>query len=254
MSGCRFDSDTQVKPMKFWLLLTAALLSFQANADTRLNVQQGQKQHVLEVQGAMVRMSGPNTRGGYLLFNSQKQQAAQVLPNERSYFMLNPEALQQRLQLMQQMLKQLSPERLAQMQQRFPGLAAAGKLPQLQVKPLGGKKMASYPCQAFQVMANGKLDSEVCLATAQTLGITPQEANSIRQLMIYLGSLSGQDRALKPLQKIPGLPVSVTRFRQGQAFDRSFLSQVENGKWSPERFQIPAGFKEVSMPLVPFGG
>lgn len=126
--------------------------------------------------------------------------------------------------------------------------------------PTGEREVAGIRCKTMRIMQGATPMAEVCLADAATMGISDNDAATIRALFGFYDRLATKSQELTRHLGIT-LPNIAARELTGIPIEVRDLSDKDNGSMtlcrinisivSPELMRIPSGYKTVPLTLWP---
>lgn len=154
---------------------------------------------------------------------------------------------------MAEMLAGMSPEERAmveaQMGQMMPQMGQPPKMPKKSVRTTGRRdEVAGYDCIEAEVLdGDGSIEEIVCVATPDELGIDDDDFDTLVAAMRRITDSMSMDPDAIPeadFAELGGLPIKT---RQSAHGDNAELVSIDTGRVDASRFEIPAGYTEVSV-------
>jgi Domain of unknown function (DUF4412) len=193
------------------------------------------------------------------IFDGTKQVMFQVEPESKTYTEITKDDMQrisaQMSQLsaqMQERLKNLPPERRAQMEQMMRGrgmAASSGNKPEY--KKTGSDHVGKWACDVYERTDNGAKEDEVCAAGAAALGLTAADLNVLTEMQALVkGALPPAlaDRSFAignaEVQGFPGFPLRRVHFSNGHETSRTEVVDVTRQSIAASAFEVPAGYQK----------
>lgn len=191
------------------------------------------------------------------IFDGARQMIWEVQPEAKTYTEITREDLEriagQMSQLsaqMQERMKNMPPERRAQMEQmmRGRGMAAPEKR---EYRKTGEGRVGKWSCDTYERDDNGVKEEEVCAAGAAALGLTPADLNVLTEMQgLFKGMLPPgmANRGLAignaELQGFPGIPLRRIRFSKGSEESRTEVVDVTRQPLAASVFEVPPGYQK----------
>ena len=192
-------------------------------------------------------------RQTFWMINVDKQTYVEITKEdvERAHTQMSKE-----MAAMREKLKALPPEQRKQVEGMMPGGmgAAAPSAPPIQYRKVGTNRVAQWTCDTYEGYQNKQKSREACIIDPKQLGATPQDFAVIQQFSDMLSRLSPMDTERVNVfdPALPGFPVRLTAFRNGQSASVWEVTDVQRAALPSALFQIPAGFqKERPEPRQP---
>lgn len=243
------------------LIFSAAFVLVAATtyADTTLIYDQGGRQNLLRIADGRIRFDNAGD-GRWFLFDAVRRQVTLVDPARREYAVIDEAALEQLQATMDAVLTPLQ-DQLAQMpaamREQFQQLAG-GMLPDpaadaaVRLETTGRRGAAAgYGCEYTRVKIDGEVRSEVCLASASSLGISAPDRAVVQEWQGFARTMTGLarryvsvDAAL--LGEDGQIPVI---FQSSGAGDAGTLREVSPAPIDSDAMRVPAGFSETRLEL-----
>ncbi len=250
------------------LVLLAACLALPALADvtvTTVNDKDGKPWSVVYISGGKLRME--NLRGGdpsYMLWQVGGQQMTVVMPNKKSYMVMDKAQVQAQMAQVNEQMKQMEaqlasmpPEMREMVKKQMPNMGTGKPLIDMKVTKTGrADNKGGYACQMVDVTITGvpmagALGQEHCVVTGAKLGIAEADIATVRAmaefakaLMKDMGQVVG---GMPDVFEMGGWPVWTKDKRTGDAWT---LKTIDKGAVAASVFTVPAGFKEEKMPTL----
>ncbi|MGA9342710.1 MAG: DUF4412 domain-containing protein [Rhodanobacteraceae bacterium] len=167
------------------------------------------------------------------------------------------------MQQAQAMLKNLPPEQREMIEERMGG-HLPGMAPKTKVTMTATGKhdtVAGHPCKVFAMQVNGSHDQDVCLASANEIGLGATDQKTLhdafaffkRMAQKFSAGTSGIDLPFDQLGE--GLvPVKLVVYDNGKTESTSALKSIGTVPLPASDFMPPSGFREKKMDLKHLGG
>jgi hypothetical protein len=191
-----------------------------------------------------------------MIFDGARQVIWTIEPEAKSYTEITREDLErvsaqmsQMMAQMQQRMKNMPPERRAQMEQmmRGRGMSMAPGKPEYQ--KTGSDRVGKWACDKYEHAADGVKEDEVCAAGAAALGLAPGDLNVLTELQNFVkGAMPPGmgDRGIgfgnADIQGFPGFPLRKVRFSNGREESRSEVVDVARQPIAAATFELPSGY------------
>lgn len=230
----------------------------------------------VQAEGKNLKMSiAPGERGdqsGTVLFRGDRQEMVVVDHDQKSYFVIDQEALRQIGEQLAgvsdqiaEALKNVPEEQRAMvekmMKERMPPQAAKRPATDLRKTSERGDKNG-YPCVKYEVFRDGRKIRELWVTDWSKVEGGNEVADSFREMAKFLKQFLDQlpangapgglgDAVLSQLDELDGFPVVTRDFDDtGSLETESSLRSSSRRTLDPAEFEPPAGYKRRSM----FGG
>lgn len=250
------------------LVLLAVCLTFPAFADvtvTSVSDKDGQPWSVVYIAGGKIRTE--TLRGAepaYMLWQVGSQQMTIVMPNKKSYMVMDKAQVSAQMAQVNEQMKQMEaqlagmpPEMREMIKKQMPNVGTGKPLIDMKVTKTG--KSAShggYSCQLVDISITGvpmagDLGQEHCVVTGDKLGIAGADINTVKAMADFakammkdMGQVVG---GMPDVFEMGGWPVWTREKRSGDAYT---LKTIDKGAVSASLFTVPAGYKEEKMPSM----
>lgn len=157
---------------------------------------------------------------------------------------------------MEEMLADIPPAQRAMFEQSMaeslPGGGMMPEPPTMHVKKTGKRDtVAGYECAEVEISyGDGGVEELACVATAQELGISNNDfdsmAGAIRSLSQMAG-MDGDDESIMDFEAMGGLPI---RTRDLESGDVDELVSLSKDKLDDDTFAVPPNYRETSMEMM----
>lgn len=201
------------------------LFSSSLHADTTLTFfnqsAQNSRTQTLHIAGTQLRMDLVQDSGRQsMLFDTTRRQLTMLDPQNRSFVVLDEAAAS-----------------------RLNSNRAAPTLPRRIVRTGRLRTVGGYACQIIEVYQGAQRELDWCIASPDSLGLTPDEYTTFESWMSVLAQVTGENAGL--LVDLAGLPISTVDYRQKEAQSVTELTTVNNDALAASLFQIPDGYTRV---------
>jgi len=219
------------------ILLTALLAVSPAQADTtiRLDGSREAANAVIQVKGAMARLT-PSGQPAYVLFDKSRNLAVYVDTARKTYTEVDRPTLEKyagMVAAMRQQLQLLPPAQRALLEQHMGGLMSipGGEglpdLDTLQSVARGTRTIAGFHCQLHLLLKEQQAVGDVCLSSAAEAGVSPADFATLMAMMDFLRQAAGMAQELTGgltestrllLSGLQGVPVAARDYQSHQQF------------------------------------
>jgi hypothetical protein len=233
-------------------------------------LEEGQPAHERKVLLEPDRMRVETGRGS-MIYRDDRKVLWLVNDNERRYSEMTPQTMaalrqgmEQRMQQMQEQLKNLPEAQRRQLEQMMnqrgmPGAAASRNV--TYAKRATGQTVGRWRCDVYEQQVDGRKTAELCLAALGDLGLRSDDVKVLSSFYNESGfqQMSGgrsDEFNFKRLSEVAGrevMPVHVITFNDGQKVADTVVKSVERGAIPPGSFEVPAGYAKRDMPMMPGG-
>jgi hypothetical protein len=212
--------------------------------------------------------SGSDGPGQVMIYRGDEDQILVVEHARKSYMVLDREAMagvsEQMSQAMKQMeeeLAKLPEDQRKMMEERMGSMfkaQSAEDRPIVETRKTGEKKtIDGYSCVGYENLVDGEKKSQMWVADLSQVGVPPEAfdvfkdmAQFMQDLMSSLPALSrygGGGQAFQGLEDIDGFPVLFQHLQGDEVMYESAFKSVEKTKVDPSTFEVPDGYKQMSM-------
>jgi len=219
--------------------------------------------------------TGPDGSKVVIIFDSARQVMTMVNDVNKSYSEMSKADMEAAAAQMsgamaqaQEMMKNLPPERRAQMEAMMKGrgAAAGAAAPAAAARPeykkVGTGTVGKWTCDKYEGYTNGQKTHEVCTVDPKVLGFSPADFQVTRDMVDFFKQFQGQLGQLQQSQSqtfamgtvadqgFSGLPVrSVSTSANGSQVTFE-IADVHREAFTDATFQPPAGYTKIEL----FGG
>jgi len=191
---------------------------------------------------------------------------------DKSYYAMDRESMKRiaeqinpALKMLQERMKDMTPEQRAQMEKMMggrlpPGAGAAEKKTELK-RTARADKVSGYSCSYVQVLEDGVLTDEMCVAPGKTLKgsdelmtAATKMADLMREMMSTMDAPWLKQMAEKQVQnfaELGGIPVLSRHFEAGAPQSETTLTSMRSEAVAASLFEIPAGYTQKDMMGAP---
>lgn len=242
------------------LATLAALLAVPAIADTRLQYvdeKSGARQTAITIKDGKVRMDNADSRA-WTLYDSASNTLTTIDPEEKTYMVLDEEALQQlsgqvssAMAEMKRQLDAMPPEQRAMMEKMMGGAMDAGKKMVETKVDRSGKKLekAGYDCeQVFYSV--GTMRSEMCVTNVDNLDISAGDRKALDAMQANMKAMAesmsesfGVDFVMD-FDSMGGIPVYMKEDKERSG---EILKNVDHNGIDASQLQVPKGYREEKL-------
>jgi len=174
------------------------------------------------------------------------------------------EQLNPALQMLQERMKDMTPEQRAQMEKmmggRLPGMGEAEKKTEIK-RTARADKVSGYSCTYVQVLEGGVLTDEMCVTPGkeikgadELMTSATKMAELLREMMSTMNAPWLQQMADKQMQNftaIGGIPMRSRHYAGGEPQSETTLTSIRSEALAASLFEIPAGYTRKDMLAAP---
>jgi hypothetical protein len=175
------------------------------------------------------------------------------------------EQLNPALQMLQERMKDMTPEQRAQMEKMMggqlpPGMGEAEKKTEIK-RTARADKVSGYSCTYVQVLEDGVLTDEMCVTPGnamkgsdELMTAATKMAGLMREMMSSMNAPWLQQMADKQMQnftEIGGIPVLSRHYAAGEPQSETTLTSIRSEALAGSVFEIPAGYTKKDMLAAP---
>jgi hypothetical protein len=220
--------------------------------------------------------TGPDGSKAVIIFDSARQVMTMVSDANKSYSEMSKADMEAAaaqlsgaMSQMQEMMKNLPPERRAQMEAMMkgrgaaPGAAAPAAAPARPVfHKVGTATVGKWTCDKYEGLTNGQKTHEVCTVDPKVLGFSPADFQVTRDMIAFFKQFQGQLPQLQQQsqsqtftmgtvedQGFSGIPVRSVSTSNGSQVTFE-IADVHREAFTDATFQPPAGYQKIDL----FGG
>ena len=188
---------------------------------------------------------------------------------EKSYVALDrasmkrmAEQLNPALKMLQERMKNMTPEQRAQMEKMMGGRMPAGmdgtaEKKQEIKRTARADKIGAYSCTYVQVLEEGVLTDEMCVVPAKALKgsdelivAAKKMGDLMKEMMASMDAPWLQQMAQKQVQNfesLGGIPVLSRHFEDGKPHNETTLTSIRSESLAATTFEVPAGYTKKDM-------
>jgi hypothetical protein len=196
-----------------------------------------------------------------------KGQAISIVnTREKTYAVMDHESMKRmadevnpKLKQMQEQLAQMPPEQRAQMEKmmgsRMPGLGP--QKTQEFKKTSRTDKIAGYPCSYVEILEDGVLSDELCVATPATIKGTGELMDAAAKMGALLRDMMStleapwlkqmMERQVANFDKLGGVPVLTRHYLDGKPVYETTIKAVRVETIPGASFEVPAGYTKKDL-------
>lgn len=218
-------------------------------------------------QGGKMRIESGGPQDTFVIFRDETIYTFN--PEEKTYIAMDRATMQQlaaqlnpALKMLQEQMANMSPEQRAQAE-RMLGNKLPGSAPEPAEeirKTSRTGKVAGYSCTYVEILREGVLQSEACVAPPKDLAGSKELYDAgmkvsalVKDMMASVDSpwLKQMTHSeLENFQKLGGLPLLTRVFDEGKPVDEATLKSLRTESLAATLFEIPAGYKKRDLPTV----
>jgi hypothetical protein len=224
----------------------------------------------LEAHRMRTESTGPTGQKVVVIYDGTRQVMTMINDANKSYYEMSKADLEAAsaqmagaMSQMQEMMKNLPPERRKQMEEmmkgRMGGAAAASAAPaRPQYHKVGTDTVGKWTCDKYEGTTNGQKTHEVCTVDPKVLGFSPADFQVTRDMADFFKQFTS---ALPQMQQstsqtftmgsaadqgFSGLPVRSVSTSNGSTVTFE-ITDVHRESFSDATFQPPAGYQKMTM-------
>jgi Domain of unknown function (DUF4412) len=251
--------------------LAALAFAWPASAGLIITAEQGggepTSKSTTYLQGKKLRMEHSQERDGagrVTVFDGDAHRLLEIDPAARTYRVMTEEQGKEVSAQLQKMLSQLPPEQRARAEAALAARRASSpKRHEFRFEPLGtAEVVAGYPCQRYRVMRDGRREEEGCFIPWSTRAVARDDLAAFVEMGHFIEGFAA-NAAGRPapagtghwmtdeIAGAPGFPAVLERIeRDGKRTTVHRLVKLERRSVPAELFAAPAGFAEVTKPML----
>lgn len=221
------------------------LLSTAAQADVKAVYQaDGKESSSLAVKGAFVRWTFTDPRGHQVMIYDNTRKVMTVIDHAKKHVIELDEnslkAMKARMEAaraqLQAQLKNMAPQQRKMLEQRI----GAGP-DSMKVEARKGKadKVNGYPCQHYDMVVNGVVEQQVCVASLKDTGVAAKDYAALEGMFAFMKKMAvAQGAGTAPFaMDIKGLPVRMQERRTGKI---QTITSITKDSLSESLFKVPS--------------
>lgn len=218
-------------------------------------------------QGGKMRIESGGPQDTFAIFRDETIYT--VDPKDKTYIAMDRPTMQQlaaqlnpALKMLQEQMANMSPEQRAQAERML-----GNKLPGSKPEPVEEirkssrtGKVAGYSCTYVEILEDGVLQSEACVAPPRDLPGSKElydaglkVAALVKDMMASVDSpwlKQMTNSELENFQKLGGLPLLTRTFDEGKPIHEATLQSLRTEPLAATLFEIPAGYKQQDLPTL----
>lgn len=191
---------------------------------------------------------------------------------DKSYYAMDRESMKRvseqlnpALQMLQERMKDMTPEQRAQMEKMMggrlpPGMGEAEKKTEIK-RTTRTDEVSGYGCTYVQVLEDGVLTDEMCVAPGKSIkgsdelmSTATRMAELMREMMSTMNAPWLKQMAERQLQNfaaLGGIPVLSRHFEAGSPQSETTLTSIRVEALAASMFEVPAGYTRKEMLAAP---
>jgi hypothetical protein len=191
---------------------------------------------------------------------------------EKSYYAMDRESMKRvadqlnpALKMLQERMKDMTPEQRAQMEKMMggrlpPGMGEAEKKTEIK-RTARTDKVSGHSCSYVQVLEDGVLTDELCVTPNKSLKgadelmtAATKMADLMREMMSTMDAPWLKQMADKQIQnfaELGGIPVFSRHFEAGSPQSETTLTSIRSETLAASTFEVPAGYARKDMLAAP---
>lgn len=191
---------------------------------------------------------------------------------DKSYYAMDRESMKRvaeqlnpALKMLQERMKDMTPEQRAQMEKMMggrlpPGVGEAEKKTEIK-RTARADKVSGYSCTYVQVLEDGVLTDEMCVTPSKSLkgadelmAAATKMSEVMREMMSTMDAPWLKQMADKQVQNfaaLGGIPVLSRHFAAGTPQSETTLTSIRSEALAASMFEIPAGYTKKDMLATP---
>lgn len=204
-----------------------------------------------------VRVESPGT---VTIYRGDQNTAYMVNPAEKKFVKMTPETMKKmaaqmeamRAQMQEQM-KSMPPAQRAQVEKMMAG-SMPGQPAKVEFRKAGGTaSFGKWKCEKVDQVVNGAVQAQLCVAKLADLGLGDADLGVLQRFAAFMQQAAPQSTGPgmmdpKAMEKAVGYPGFAIHMEIPQAKVQSTTQSVEQKTLAANLFEVPAGFKEETMP------
>jgi hypothetical protein len=247
----------------FWSFAVAAAAAAPALAGTVITSemsvpQAGADKSVVYLDKDRVRVESP---GSITIYRGDRNTAYMVSPAEKKFIKMTPETMKKMAEQMEAMraemaeqMKSMPAEQRAQMEKMMAG-SMPGQPAKIEFRKAGGTgTFGKWKCEKVEQLVNGAAQAQLCIAKLGDLGLGDADLGVLQRFAAFMQQAAPQSAGAssmmdpKALEKIVGYPGFAIHMEIPAAKVTSTTNSVEQKTLPANLFEVPAGYKEETMP------
>jgi hypothetical protein len=220
---------------------------------------------IVYAQNGQMRVESGGPQENFAIFTGDAMHA--INPKDRNYVVIDRASMKQMaatvnpaLKQMQERMAAMPPEQRAQMEKmmgaHLPGMSGKPVVEEIRKTGKSGK-VAGYNCSYSEVLLDGVVSSEVCVAPIGALKGSQELYDASAKLGALMEDVLKEidapwlkemaSRQIENYSKLGGVPVFARSFKDGKVVRESTLQSIATQSVPATTFEVPAGFtrKEI---------
>ena len=253
------------------LPLSLLLLTLTAHAGTKLETVNR------DLSGGRTTTINTWAQGGMMRVETQPNESTMIFKDDtiyaishkdKSYIAMDRASMQRMaeqlnpaLQMLQERMKDMTPEQRAQMEKmlggRIPGASGEPEKKQEIKRTSRNDKINGYSCTFVEVREDGVLTDELCVVPGSALKGSAEVMESARKMAAVLKDMMANvdmpwlkqmsQKQMQNFEALGGIPVLSRHFYDGKPQSETTLSNITSEKLAATLFEVPAGYTKKDM-------
>lgn len=223
----------------------------------------------MQIKNGKIRFTPPNQTNNYSLYDSKSGTITHVDSDRKHYLSMTEETMMKQAnqakkqmdtmrQRMMEKMKDMPPEQKKQVEKMMNNhLSRVGDetitAKAEQKKTSRTKSIEGIQCTIYEAYTNGTKINEICMADAEKMGITAQDAEALISMQKYMkrmqNVIAGDNM---PVSELKGVPLHTRLFApDGSVKMETQLEKLSTDNISSVQMSIPADFSLMEMPKMP---
>ena len=228
--------------------------------------------NTMQIKDNKIRFTPPNRPDSYSLYDSQTGSLTHVDSSRKQYMSMDEQSIAEQAKLAKQQMDQMRERMMARMKDMPPEqkqqvermmnnhlqrVEASKAKPQVERKATSqSKTISGIQCTVYETYVDGKKLNEICMTTAENLGIPMADAKALMGMQAFMKRMQkiAQDMMGSniPSANVDGIPLHTTLFDQnGQPQLETRLVKISTDSLDSSLMTLPAGYAPVQMPQMP---
>ena len=216
-------------------------------------------------------------QNGMLRMETKPSEASMIFKNDtlfsinhkdKTYYVMDRAAMKQMadtlspaLKALQERMKDMTPEQRAQMEKmmggRMPGGMGQPEKKEEIKRTSRTDKISGYSCTYVQVLEDGVLTDEICVAPGNTLKGSDELIVAAKRMSELLKEMMSSmdapwlrqmaEKQTQNFEKLSGIPVLSRHFEDGKVQNETTLSFIRTEALADSLFEVPAGYTKKDM-------
>lgn len=225
--------------------------------------------NTMQIKDGKIRFTPPNQSNNYSLYDSKSGTITHVDSDRKHYMSMTEETMMKQAnqakkqmdamrQRMMEKMKDMPPEQKKQVEKMMNNhLSRVGDetitAKAEQKKTSRTKTIEGIQCTIYESYTNGTKINEICMADAEKMGITAQDAEALISMQKYMKRMQNviADNNM-PVSELKGVPLHTRLFAaDGSVKMETQLEKLSTDNISSVQMSIPADFSLMEMPKMP---